>query len=511
MKSLRELLVVKTVDTSNYLLSYARDPNTGYSEIILESKTAGHHRARHDSVDILDDHGALIYTAKIDEKIAHFVLDNFNVFGDTQSFRIFQSDLHLGFASNRDDLTVNPLEVRHQLTEQEKSFTANGAKLVYHKSIFNKYAQTGFGSIIRATLTNHQVCASNCQFCSTISRNRKDSITLQEAKDFVDQLYFDQAEYNRKFFPEFNEAYKKETGSDIRLRGLILSGGGQPNLWPHFTEFVDYLSSLDISLGLITNGFPQKVPEYIYKKFEWIRISITPESASPFYPGGRFDKQYMPQTIKHNSDITVGYSYVFGPWTNDGILNRIASSIEENGFQYCRTLTDCNLTRNAQLKAHRDLAERLFKLNHIDEKGNPVGKIFHQLKYHGSKLEAENLWDDGQCFLQTYNLFWDTTGHEENGYSYCYPCDSVTVLAEIDTDGSVNASERKFNPEKWGTVKNTEVSRLFTEQVKPFFDPRKICTSCLFMKNNQMVKDLVNKPNNQLFSEFQSLEHINFP
>ena len=63
--------------------------------------------------------------------------------------------------------------------------------------------------------------------------------------------------------------------------------------------------------------------------------------------------------------------------------------------------------------------------------GNPL-TIFHQLKYHGTKEEANYIWDEGQCYLQLFNTFWDTTGHEDNGYSYCYPCDSVTVLAEGD-------------------------------------------------------------------------------
>jgi hypothetical protein len=511
MSALRETELIRQMDTPRFILSYRRSINTGETEIILEGKTAGRHRARHQSVEILDDEGRLIEVRKIDDRIADFVFTNFIQRGDTESFRVFETDLEAGKTLKRKAAVTKPEEVRHQLTDAERSFTANGTKLWFHKPIFDKYSATGFGSIIRATLTNHQVCSSNCQFCSTISRNRKDSVSLQEAKDFVDQLYFGQAEYNRRHFPSYNDAYKLATGSDIRLRGLILSGGGQPNLWPHFAEFVEYLSKLDISLGLITNGFPQKVPEDIYRHFEWIRISITPESASPFYPGGRFDRQYFPSTIVQNPDITVGYSYVFGPWTNDDILKRIASSLDEHGFEYCRTLADCNLTRDAQLKAHLELAERLFRLGFIDADGKPLGKIFHQLKYHGSKVEANSLWEDGQCYLQTYSVFWDTTGHEENGHSFCYACDSVTVLADSTEDGSVSVAERKFNHQKWGTVKNTEVSRLFTEPVKPFFDPREVCSSCLFMRNNQVVKDIMSVSPSHVSQIPVSLKHLNFP
>jgi hypothetical protein len=335
-------------------------------------------------------------------------------------------------------------------------------------------------------------------------------VSLEEAQRFVDKLYTDQAEFNRRNFARYNDAYRARTGSDIRLRGLILSGGGQPNLWPHFADFTTWMGGLDVDMGLITNGFPPKIDEAVYDRFMWVRISITPEDASPFYPEGRFDRQYIPRNLIRNPAITVGYSYVYGPWTTDDMLLRIRDSLDENGFNYCRLLTDCNLTRDAQIRAHQALGERLFRLGLIAADGRPLGRIFHQLKYHGTPEEARELWDLGQCYLQTYNVFWDTTGHEKNGHSFCYPCDSVTVLAEEATDGAVLPSERRFNPEKWGTVRNTEVERLYTEPVRPFFDPRDTCTSCLFMRNNRAVKEL---------SAFTAavppaspeLEHVNFP
>lgn len=511
MQQLVKSKLIMKLETARFIISYVHNESINKSEIILEGKTAGRHRAKHSSVEVLDDKGNLLEIRSINEEIAKFILKYFEQRGDTESFRIYKSDLDLNTLQLRNKTAKDPKNIIHVVTEAERSFTANGSKLWFHKPIFDKYKETGYGSVIRATLTNHQVCASSCQFCSTIARNKKDSVTLQEAKDFVDQLYFQQAEHNQKYFQEYNEQYKKSTGSDIRLKGLILSGGGQPNLWPHFSDLVDYLSSLDISLGLITNGFPKNINEDIYKNFDWIRISITPESASPFYPGGRFDKQYIPSTIINNPNLTVGYSYVYGPWTNDGLLKRISDSINELGFDYCRTLTDCNLSRDAQLEAHEELSKRLNRLGFIDSQGNPTGRIFHQLKYHGTQLEADNLWEDGQCYLQTYNVFWDTTGHEENGHSYCYACDSVTVLTNNSSDGNITASERKFNYDKWGTVKNTEVSRLFTEPVKPFFDPKSICSSCLFMRNNQVVKDIINSEYNSLVNLNTNIQHINFP
>lgn len=499
-----------TKETEKYWITFKYNPKKERYELVIKSRIGAGHFGVHTKYNILNDDGTLIETRRITKDVAEFIIERFIVKGDTESFNIFERELNDGRISSN-HIDISPENVRHQLTNQEQSFTATGAKLYYHWPIFKKMAETGHGSIIRATMTNHQLCSSHCPYCSTISRNKKDSVTMDEAKAFVENLYYGQSRFNRENFTAYNDLYYKQTGSDIRLKGLILSGGGQPNLWPHFAEFVEWLSTLDIDLGLITNGFPQKVPEEIYKNFRWIRISVTPEDASPFYINGKFDQQYIPDSIKQNPNITIGFSYVYGHWTDNDILQRLNEACEVWGFNYCRLLTDCNLTRSSQLFAHKELSERLFQLCFIDVDGKPLKKLFHQLKFHGKFDEAETLWDKGQCFLQVYNVFWDTTGHEDNGYSFCYPCDSITVLAEEKTNGVINASERRFNSEKWGTVKNTEVEKLYTEPVRTFFDPRQICSACLFMRNNTVVKELMKCNNYSKLIVPSNIEHLNFP
>jgi organic radical activating enzyme len=446
--------------------------------------------------------------AKIHEDVKNILVKSIEKKGITEGF-ILKFDKNNKFSDFIDE-KIEPNDIRHVSGLSEKSFTSTGVKLNAHWPIFLKLKETGFGSIIRATLTLHQVCSSRCQFCSTINRNKKDSTTFEETKEFIEKLYFDQAEYNKKHFSKYNEEYKKLTGSDIRLKGLILSGGGQPNLWPHFEKLVNWLSDLDIDLGLITNGFPKNIDDKIYDKFKWIRLSITPEDASPHYINKKFNLQRIPQNIIDNKDSFFGLSYVYGPWTNDDILQRLSAQEKDWKLDYIRLLTDCNLTRSEQLKSHKILSDKLYSLSIIDKSGNNTGKIFHQLKFHGTENEADKLWSDGKCFLQTYNLFWDTTGHETNGKSYCYPCDSVTVLAEENTR---QQSKRGFDGNIWGTVTNDRVEKLFKEKWKKFFDPREHCSACLFMKNNQVVKDLVNMDSDELkkINIDDNIKHINFP
>lgn len=476
--------------------------------------SAGKHFAEHFKVQILNKNLDVIGVEDINKNNIQIIFKNIKKKGTTEGLFVVKENgeyLDNIFTEKK----INPDSVLHKKTYSEKSFTSTGEKLDYHWPIFQKFKDTGYGSIIRATMTLHQVCMSRCQFCSTIGRNKKDSISLDEAKEFVEKLYFEQAEFNKKNFRKYNSSYLKNTGSDIRLKGLILSGGGQPNLWPHFEEFVNWLSDKDISLGLITNGFPKKVSEKIYDNFDWIRISITPEDASSFYPNQKFNLQYVPENILNNKKITLGLSYVYGPWSDDEIIKRIDETSYKWDCDYVRFLTDCNLSREYQLKSHIDLSNRLLKLKLIDDEGNPLRKIFHQLKYHGTKEEAEQIWTEGQCYLQIFNTFWDTTGHEENGYSYCFPCDSVTVLAEGDQEDSYDAknifSERKFNYSKWGTYKNTEVENLYKEKVKNFFDPRKNCSACLFQKNNKKAKELIKINDYESIEIDNKIKHVNFP
>ena len=52
----------------------------------------------------------------------------------------------------------------------------------------------------------------------------------------------------------------------------------------------------------------------------------------------------------------------------------------------------------------------------------------------------------------------------------------------------------------------------FTKKNGKIFDTRENCSACLFMKNNQKVKDLVNFNYKDKSIELNnSVEHINFP
>lgn len=467
-----------------------------------------------------------LYNAPISSlALAELVVQRSHVLGATSCFFFSQED-HQDYCLAASLIDANtlirtstssdifqPEQINHLTTQSERSFTATGDKLDYHWPIFSKLSSTGFGSIIRASIAPYQKCSSSCSFCSTANRNPRDTVPFDDAKQFLDKLFYHQADYNTKYFPEFNNLYKQHAGSDIRLRSLILTGGGQPNLWPHFQQFVEYAHSLGIELGLITNGFPKNIPDQLYKVFSWIRISITPADASPHYLEGSFENQYLPSVFYESSFLdrtTVGLSYVMGPWTQPDHIFRLNAYVNDHSFHYCRLLTDCNLPRDLQLKEHHRLSEIISGLQSPTSAHEKQSKLFHQLKYHASTSELHETFKDGQCLLQSYGLFWDSTGHSNNKESYCYPCDSVTVLASNDT-GSVIDSARKFEPSIYGTVRWDNVSDLYTKPLRAFFDPREVCSGCLFFRNNRKVSSLLNGDFQSPSDFLNAPQHVNFP
>ena len=125
-------------------------------------------------VQVLNSNFESIGSEKITKSNIDLIIDTIKLKGITEGLFVIK-DANGNYEKKISNLNkkVTPQIVRHKLTNSETSFTATGEKLNAHWPIFEKYKNTGYGSIIRATMTLHQVCSSRCQFCSTIGRNKR--------------------------------------------------------------------------------------------------------------------------------------------------------------------------------------------------------------------------------------------------------------------------------------------------------------------------------------------------
>ena len=77
------------------------------------------------------------------------------------------------------------------------------------------------------------------------------------------------------------------------VRSIVLKGGGEPTVHPHFVEMLDAAYEARLSVGLITNGSMPRAGsrEKILQRCEWVRISLdaaTPQMHRQIHGAGDF-------------------------------------------------------------------------------------------------------------------------------------------------------------------------------------------------------------------------------
>jgi len=101
-------------------------------------------------------------------------------------------------------------------------------------------------------------------------------------------------------------------------RGVTIEGGGEPTLAPMFEAAALAAVSRGLAVGLITNGlelFPDHISPDIYKKFEWIRVSLDAADRRQYLKMkgvDGFDQvlSNLGRLSETNPELTLGAGYV---------------------------------------------------------------------------------------------------------------------------------------------------------------------------------------------------------
>ena len=321
--------------------------------------------------------------------------------------------------------------------EVESTYTSTGEKILHHHHAI-KHLKAKRNRPIVLHIMPTEVCNLRCSFCSVAQRG--------ECGQLFEDLTMEQIKHVVEILIQYD------------LKAVIISGGGEPTLYPQINELIHYLYTRCLDVGLITNGIPlkEKVTKKNLDKLSWVRVSIN----SLDY----VDNVDLPEFGKNT---TYGLSYV---WNNlPERFEMVKQFVKDTNPEYVRLLPDCNLLDDKLEEEHK----KLHKL--AEDLGKPY---FHQYKIHRTPKE---------CHLGRVHPVLYTDG-------LIYPCDSVVLNSPPDN--------KKFHQEyaicKWDEI------RTFMKSTNEgsLVDTSK-CHNCVFYRQNELLMEII-------YGEKEGFKHINF-
>ena len=329
----------------------------------------------------------------------------------------------------------------------EKLFL-NSAKtdIILHK----QFPDLTYPISVEMTLTN--ACNMNCIYCSdAMLRKRqgvKEQISFEEFKHLLDDL------------------------AKGGTKGVVIEGGGEPTLYSHFTEIVDYACSAGLAVGLITNG-SNRIHKKTLSKFEWIRVSL--DASTP-------DE----------------YKKLKGVNFYEQVIDNIAYYAK-----YCPTVGVGYVVTSQNISQIEPLVMRLRELKVAYIQLRPVVDC-DELYPYGVDLSYLKVYQTNSFGVQVDGMIDNATSGNHG-----LPCYASSITSVISGDGSVYICGR-LNIYDWlkpiGNIKENSYYEIWnSEERKKQLD---MISDCTFCKNN-CPQCRVSKFN-ALFEKLYSIKSTHF-
>lgn len=339
---------------------------------------------------------------------------------------------------------VEELILNHKKTEEEHKYTSTGIKFWRHKEAMMSYVGKLGNTVISTHISPEGSCNLNCAYCSVSKRKRNFRISFETIQDYVIKL--------------------KSRG----LKAVILTGGGEPTLYPFFNELVHWLhDEQNLEVALITNGTNiDRVRQDTWDLFSWVRVSIN------FFD--KFEERIRFPQIK--GILGASMVYVGQPMEE---FEKVVKLIGTGDVKYVRVLPNCLLEQKELIQKHIEIE------NVLKELGDD--RFFHQFKLHGKP-----------CSKVCHQAYFRPYLSEVNGGTV-FPCDSLVL----------NDCQEHFN-EKYAICTADQILDFMDGKIEMQFDAREMCDGCVFAENIALL-DRWKKTGENCFDVYkEKLEHENF-
>lgn len=312
--------------------------------------------------------------------------------------------------------------------------------------------------------------------------------------------------------------YVKRLIADWAKRGLksvILIGGGEPVLYPHFEEVVRFLKDLSLQVGIVSNGTNIKKIDNICELLgpkDWVRLSLDAGTDKTFQkihnPRIKIILEEIMANVKimrrKNSRFQMGFSFLIigddKKANGVNLVNNIkeilpaAKLAKDNGFNYLSlkpfispegerstTISDKNLA---------EIKEEIKKAQKIESKGFKVIESINLLCFYDKDLKGAMMRQPRMCHAQFFR--------------------SVVIPAGV------------FGCSLWRGFQSTKISESNAKIDKKYysslyknrgkltkeFNAQKNCesVSCLYAPLNCWIEDMIQSP--QKIKELRSINNI---
>lgn len=310
-----------------------------------------------------------------------------------------------------------------QKSPEEHAYTSTGIKFWRHRAQMESYRDQTGKTIISTHISPEGRCNLNCSYCSVSKRSRFFRISMDVIKEYIHKL--------------------KSRG----LQAVILTGGGEPTLYPEFNELVEWLhDEQNLSVALITNGTNIKdVDQKVWDMFSWVRVSLN------------FVEDYQEKISFPFIKGVLGASMVYIGQTLEK-MKELSDFVDKGNVQYVRVLPNCLLSQEKLIEEHLKIK------NVLEQLGDK--RFFQQFKLHGKP-----------CSSICHQAYFRPYLSEVDGGTV-FPCDSLVL----------NNQGRKFADE-YAICKPENVLDFLDHKIDLKFDAKEICDGCVFSDNIALLDD----------------------